>query len=388
MIYSRYGFLFLMITNLYVTLSGSFTTLPSNGQEVIKTFCRKHKNKMFDKMFMGISNKYCEVDRNLIFSGQSIFNIQDANRKSLGRVNDWNEGDPYSGSLCRYGVPGYIENKLNRDVGLDLTYSDIMVFLSSFLERKTTYLELGVSLGKNFIQMCDGFSGGTVVGFEIEKMSPALQKVLNYRRTIKEAPSFVGANAKAYTMMNEDGILDGYNIDKQTLQSFALGERSPKYDNFSYKEYFLSGGCKNIYYLNGDLFDENCWNVISNKKFNMVFSDAFHSPYGAAWELMQLDRNDMLDRDEFVVVWDDLGNDVTMDNDIADTNNGMNDVFFKGWENMCKKFGSDVISMFVFVRGWLGENEVPHMIGITIKSSSFRDYVCCKLNNCSIEHEG
>ena len=66
-------------------------------------------------------------------------------------------------------------------------------------------------------------------------------------------------------------------------------------------------GGNRVWYITQDVFDEECWARLQGRKFNFIFSDAFHRPEGLMYEWRMIERYNLLDRDEFVIVWDDLG---------------------------------------------------------------------------------
>ena len=52
---------------------------------------------------------------------------------------------------------------------------------------------------------------------------------------------------------------------------------------FSYNDNYIQ-------YLCGDVFDENSWGKLRGQKFNIIFSDAFHSPKGLKFEYEMLKK--------------------------------------------------------------------------------------------------
>ena len=51
-----------------------------------------------------------------------------------------------------YGIPGHIFSALNKKIDNFPTYSDLFVFMAKTLDSSINYLEIGVSVLKNFLQ--------------------------------------------------------------------------------------------------------------------------------------------------------------------------------------------------------------------------------------------
>jgi hypothetical protein len=68
---------------------------------------------------------------------------------------------------------------LDKEVNIDATYSDLILHFSEQLSN-VNYLELGVSVGKNFFQMSNGFTIAKLTGFDIENINPVLKKKFSF----------------------------------------------------------------------------------------------------------------------------------------------------------------------------------------------------------------
>tara|TARA_B100001063_G_scaffold138607_1_gene129490 strand:- start:18514 stop:19275 length:762 start_codon:yes stop_codon:yes gene_type:complete len=141
-----------------------------------------------------------------------------------------------------------------------LSYTNILCYLSQFLKKKT-YIEIGVSVGKNFSQICDFIKNSDIFAYDICPINPILERYIN----------------------------NNNNLTNSKLKKY-------KYNNNS------------IYYYEGDVFLKKDFNEIKKikNKFNIIFSDACHSPEGIDSEYNKFIK-DVLD-DEFILYYDDLDN--------------------------------------------------------------------------------
>jgi hypothetical protein len=88
---------------------------------------------------------------------------------------------------------------------------------------------------------------------------------------------------------------------------------------------------------------------LKGNKFNIVFSDALHSPKAILFEFEMLVKYDLLDK-RFIIVWDDLVG-------------KMKNSFFRIIKKYDKKY--DIKDIYLMnINGWIGENEAPHTVGL------------------------
>jgi hypothetical protein len=110
-----------------------------------------------------------------------------------------------------------------------------------------------------------------------------------------------------------------------------------------------------VRYLSGDIFDEQSWARLAGEKFNVIFSDAFHSPEALRFEYEMIKRYDLLDRGQFLMMWDDLGGKMTSE-------------FLCIYQDMQQTAGLAAKNLSINrYRGWVGEYEREHMIGVLSK---------------------
>ena len=90
--------------------------------------------------------------------------IYSRNRQLLARVGEWVDEPSLATSLWRYGVPEQWNGSgqgLNRtglnDVEQEPTYTDLIAVMLGELGDQFRYLEIGVSVGNNFLQIVELF---------------------------------------------------------------------------------------------------------------------------------------------------------------------------------------------------------------------------------------
>ena len=239
------------------------------------------------------------------------------NRKTLSLIENWIDDDAFESSWFNYGVPDYVRKDLNRAIDENITYSDLILYLSHKYFEKVNYLEIGVSVGKNFYQVLNGVLNlKNVYGFDIERINPVLERELD----------FISFN------------------------DWDTPEQSIKKDKSSLKKYSYKSE-KTVHYLNADVWDEDSWKMLSGNKFNIIFSDALHTPEAILFEFEMIVKYDLLS-DRFVILWDD----------ILEVS-GMDKAFFNIYKKYNKQF--DIKEYYLTsLNGWLGEHESPHSVGV------------------------
>lgn len=111
-------------------------------------------------------------------------------------------------------------------------------------------------------------------------------------------------------------------------------------------------GSNSITYLSADIMDEASWKALAGQQFNLIFSDAFHSPDALLWEIRMLLKYNLINKKRFVIMWDDLGGHMT-------------EGFLKikkilVHEGYIKSSNAYIIK----TNGWLGQNWPKHQVGI------------------------
>lgn len=254
--------------------------------------------------------KQIPYKKDLPFSAAELAGPAAANRRSLQQVGNWIDDKAMAASFFNYGVPGFIKEDINRPIGDPFTYTDLMAFIAKKYFKKINYLEIGVSVGKNFFQMMNALPDAALTGFDIEEINPVLEQHLRLQQR-NEWPTPAGSVKK----------------NPSSLKTYD----------------------RQIAYLSADVWDEASWARLKGNKYNIVFSDALHTPQAILYEFKMLEKYGLLD-DRFVIVWDDLVG-------------KMKNSFFRIIRRYNERYGIKDIYLLE-VNGWIGVNEGPHSVGI------------------------
>lgn len=235
------------------------------------------------------------------------------NRSTLRLIDNWIDETAFNNSYFNFGVPEYIMNHINKNIDQSLTYSDYLLFLCNKYFEPVNFLEIGVSVGKNFFQIINGVKKAQITGFDIEEINPVIKAKLEF-------------------------------IDKI---EWVTAEDSIKKNKSSLNRFRIDG--KNVNYMSADVLDGNSWSKLSGNKFNIIFSDALHTPDAIKFEFEQLVKNDLL-AEKFIILWDDLDGE-------------MESAFYK----IVRKYkkGFRIKEMYLLkMNGWIGQHEREHNVGL------------------------
>jgi hypothetical protein len=259
------------------------------------------------------------------FTHRQIAPIIRQNRDALSSIPHWIEPQVYEASIFQYGIPAQLRHLLDRPLNLEATYTDAICFLMTQLTSPVNYLELGVSVGKNFFQIANFLKNSSLTGFDIEEINPVLEARFSGKTVDSRWPTTETSMKKVESSL--------------TSYTFATNR---------------------VRYLSGDVFDEGSWARLAGEKFNVVFSDAFHSPDALRFEYEMIKRYKLLDGGQFIMMWDDLGGEMTHE-------------FVRIYRDMQVDFGLTQSNLAVNpYRGWMGEYVPKHMIGIIYRLESPR----------------
>jgi hypothetical protein len=237
------------------------------------------------------------------------------NRNVLETVPNWLSKQTRDSSYYMYGVPEDIFPLLDLRIDEEVTYTDLMVYFSKYL-KTVNYLELGVSVGKNFYQLANQFTNAEMVGFDIENINPTIERYFDF------------ISEKSWSTMNT-----------------SIRSEDSSIKVYKYKSNQIS-------YLAADIWDENSWAMLKNRKFNLIFSDALHDPNALLWEFDMIKKYGLLDN-EFIIIWDDL-------------NHGLENSFYKIAVELKQTYKLKKKNIRkIKVNGWLGNNyPFKHDVGI------------------------
>ena len=236
------------------------------------------------------------------------------NRETLRLVSRWIEEDVYQASIFQYGLPPQIRNYIDESIDDTPTYSDLIVHLAGGLSD-LRYLELGPSVGKNLFQVAMSVRNAELLAVDIEDINPILESRLAFKS--REAWKTMPGSKRV-------------GLSTQTT-------------------YDLEGN--RVEYIAGDLFDRATWERLRGRKFNLIFSDAFHSPDALLLEWENVSRLRLLAEGPFAMVWDDLNS------------KEMREAFCN-IATQIQRVRPSAVTSLELLSGWVGKRERPHPIGI------------------------
>ena len=107
--------------------------------------------------------------KKLFFDEQKLNVCIQRNRETLNSVVTWVDQNAIENSVYGYGVNSHIIELLDKPINNEKTYTDVMSYFINELFLSVKYLELGVSVGKNFYQILNCSDKiESVHGFDIE----------------------------------------------------------------------------------------------------------------------------------------------------------------------------------------------------------------------------
>jgi hypothetical protein len=257
------------------------------------------------------------------------------NRETLSAVPEWFDPTADAASKFGYGVPPSCRHRLSQPVGSQETLPDLIVHLTDCLGSRLNYLEVGVSVGKNFFQVLRAGQDRNLTGLDIEEIHPNLSRRLKYENgtELRNAPPSL----------------------KQTSSKLSV--------------YADTAAGNRVRYLSGDIFNHECWARLEGQQFNAMFFkfnfndyNALRGPEGLMYEWKMIRRYGLLDLNEFVMVWDDLGGFMTM-------------AFERIAAQLQAETGEKCAKLSFPIRGSLGVNEPPHQIGLVAKLGKMPDWI-------------
>lgn len=203
------------------------------------------------------------------------------NRKVVSAIDRWVSPEALATSLWRYGVPEQWDTErqgLNltglNEVEKEVTYSDLIAFVGKSIGEPVNYLEIGVSVCKNFLQMHQHFE--SITGLDVEDLNPRIAAELGPVEQVWQSEG-------------------DYPVDTLSGTPTTIRLSHHKFD----------GGL----YVKADQFSPDSWASLKGQRFNLIFSDGVHSPRALLDEMDHLLRNDLIpETGPFVMYWDDLVN--------------------------------------------------------------------------------
>lgn len=234
-------------------------------------------------------------------------NIVEANRRALHSVEQWIRPEDYRASRDNYGCPPELVKLLDAPINQELICTDLLVMAARELNEPLNYLEIGVSVGKNFYAMSQALRRSLLVGLDWERFNPTL--------------------ASRFRLVHRQHPVSSYTSGRNMIR-----------------------------YVEGDLHQEATWDALAGTRFQLVFSDASHHPDALLREFEMLSRHALLDPQRLFILWDDLD---------RDPDGPMSRTFFHICEGLRELCGTRRAERFLMeANGWLGEHEYRHTVGV------------------------
>src|ERR1700722_13500083 len=101
------------------------------------------------------------------FSAEQLPGPVSVNREPLQLIDNWIDDKAFAASFFNYGVPDFIKAVINEPIGDAVTYTDVMLLIARKYFERVNYLEIGVSVGKNFFQLLRSLPKADLTGFDI-----------------------------------------------------------------------------------------------------------------------------------------------------------------------------------------------------------------------------
>lgn len=242
------------------------------------------------------------------------------NRRALSLVHDWLPAGLLESSVFRYGVTPEVQPLLNLPLDNECCEADLLAYYGRTCGAPLKYLELGVSVGKTLWQILHSCAPCECWGFDIEEINPVLKQhfALDAREEWPSRPESI----------------------KKTPSSISRFTHQPT-------------GSK-LTYICSDIFDDRAWKLLAGCGFNLILSDALHSPQALDFEWAQMTRLNIFDPQSVAIMWDDL-------------NGEIRDWFQAKRSTIAGQLNVNLhnVDMF-FLNGWLGKREYPHRIGLAL----------------------
>jgi hypothetical protein len=245
------------------------------------------------------------------------------NRRALSLVNDWLPAGLLENSVFRYGVTPEVQPLLNLPLDHECCQADLLAYLGRTRHEPVKYLELGVSVGKTFWQVLNTCATCECWAFDIEEINPVLKQRL-IEKSREEWPSPPSSI-------------------KKTPSSISRFVHSPS-------------GSK-ISYICADIFDERAWQLLTGQSFNLILSDALHTPAALDFEWQQMSAKNIFHPEHVAIMWDDL------DGEMRDWFHAKR-VAITGQLDVNLQHVNTLL-----LNGWLGRREYPHWTGLALGKS-------------------
>jgi hypothetical protein len=251
------------------------------------------------KNFQNLIKKFINRD---IYLNFGLLKIVLKNRKLLKSIKTFKSNSLISESKDNYGLTSRGYELVDEGINLRLTYIDLIPHLCRYISNEIIYVEIGVSVLKNFYCVANNLTTSKMFAFDINPINTIIEEKFNNKKQISDQSTSYIFNSNLIT------------------------------------------------YVEGDVYNSKDLQELLglSKKPNFIFSDADHTPEGLINEYNNF-YSKCLD-ENFIIYFDDL-------------NSEMFSTFIDIYNDIAKKRHNVKAHTFA-INGWLGDNENLHKNGI------------------------
>jgi hypothetical protein len=254
----------------------------------------------------------------LSIDATALHEVITANRRILSMSKPWIREEAISNSYYAYGIEDMHREAIDAPLSNSTHLSDLICYIARST-KPLSYLEIGVSVGKNFWQVINACSGADLYGFDMDDIYPVVGEQLR-----------------------------SVSVKTIVTQHQSVRKTQPRLENFLHE---ATGN--RITLLSGDEFDRSLWTQFDGLKFNLIFSDAMHTPEAVWFEWEMLRDSGLINEAGFTMIWDDLASRPIRQN------------FDRICADAIARFGITARNCcFLHLPGWIGRHVPPHPIGI------------------------
>lgn len=281
----------------------------------IKNIVRQNKKFMQSYRSLDIRHASGKLELESFLMAKCMSDV----RSTLNQIENWIDEDAVEKSIYKYGLLPHTRAAMNKPLVKDATIIDVIQYFVQLYGDGVSYLEIGVSVGKTFWSVVNAVPNASATALDIEDMNPVIASHFEFKSS-------------------------------ELFPTTIATDRKAPYQESKYC--FVKNNC-HISYIAGDVYDAETWRRLHGRKFQVVFSDAAHSPAAILKEWDEITSRGLLDEGDFTVIWDDL------------VSPSMRVAFDKIAQDAIQRYGLTKQNVcFTHLWGWVGNAEPHHPIGI------------------------
>ena len=183
-----------------------------------------------------------------LYMNKDLKEIININRQFLSEINNFLPEEVYKNN--DYGIQRRIYEELDKEIDKYPTYSDLIIYIMKLIHgsQNINYLEIGVSVLKNYLQINNAIIDSHIQAYDINSINPNFSDLKSTSRN-----------------NNKLSYFEGSVLSAEDSQKFKLK---------------------------------------INKDFDFIFSDALHTPEGIKSEYNLIIKENL--GEDFIIYYDDL----------------------------------------------------------------------------------